>query len=1082
MSDKRDHEALDVLQIAAEGKDVARPTEELSLHSSLVDPGLMPILEDRFKEAQLCLEHSPMATIMLCGSLLEGLLLGIANKRPADFNRSSQSPKDENGKPKPFKDWSLAQFIDVAHGLGILRQDVKNFGHHLRNFRNYIHPYQQMKEDFFPDKYTAEMSLVAVKAAINNLNTGFEPKQKEFVTDWTQHPEATYLAFATLLGAWDENSESDIIAITQLLGIDYDSWLKKAREILHSTDSPLSLKNSIWRVVNRVELLELLGSRILDQTLDAFKVLAVSVLKESDPAFELPPEERYAASVHGKELTHSPALRNGLSEALAIIGSNPSFFSNCSRGKAKAVTVLAIREIFEEADWVVWGSLNDLLPALAEAAPGEFLNAVEAALKLEPCPFDQLFAQEGNGITGRNYLTGLLWALEGLAWDENYLVRVCVILSELASHDPGGQWANRPINSIATTLLPWFPQTLAPIEKRKVAVKTLNREWPDIGWQLCIQLLPNQFQTTTGAYKPTWRKTIPDDWEEGTSQPDHWEQVSFYAELAVASAAGHLGKLAELIDYFDDLPKPAFDQLLDVLSSDAISRLPEDQRLPIWDHLTKFTAKHRKFADAKWALPDDLVVSIEAVADKLAPSNPFNLYQHLFSDQADELYDEEGNWEEQKLRLDERRDKAIEEIFQQGGINAVIQFSEFVDSPELVGFALGGMEDASIEQTLFPDYLNSEEKKHTLLSGGFVWRRHHDKGWAWSDQLDRSAWNQEQVGCFLTCLPFKKESWDRAEQWLGDAKNEYWKRTRANAYQADGELDIAIEKLIEHGRPHAAIFCLDRMRHAKQPIDSELCVRALIDGLSSEEPSHSMDQYRITELIKILQEDATVSEDDLFKVEWAYLPLLDRYKKAAPKYLESKLASDPGFFCEVLRLIYRSKNEDEPRKEPTEKSKALASNAWRLLREWRTVPGTSWDGEFDADKFAEWVTRVKEICAESGHLVVALIAMGETLIHSPADPDGLWIHQAVAQVLNDPDSEDMRRGYRTGTYNDRGARTIDPTGKPEKELAEHFRKKAEDVENAGFYRLAVTLRGLADGYDREAERIIEEYNADSREE
>jgi hypothetical protein len=235
-----------------------------------------------------------------------------------------------------------------------------------------------------------------------------------------------------------------------------------------------------------------------------------------------------------------------------------------------------------------------------------------------------------------------------------------------------------------------------------------------------------------------------------------------------------------------------------------------------------------------------------------------------------------------------------------------------------------------------------------------------------------------------------------------------------------------------------------------------------------------MDHYRITELIKLLQQDDTVSEEELFKVEWAYLPLLDRHRNAAPKYLESRLASDPEFFCEVLRLIYRSKKK-EKNKEPTEKQKTIAGNAWRLLREWRKVPGTLEDKRFDVDKFAEWIKTVKEVCAESGHLEVALITIGGVLIHSPADPNGLWMHQAVAEALNARDSEDMRRGYSTGIFNSRGVRTVDPTGKPERELAEHYRQKAEDVENAGFHRLAVTLRGLADGYDREAERIIEDF-------
>lgn len=173
-----------------------------------------------------------------------------------------------------------------------------------------------------------------------------------------------------------------------------------------------------------------------------------------------------------------------------------------------------IRELLTDADWVLWGSLNGLLPTMAEAAPGEFLDVVEKAMRMTLCPFDELFSQEGNGITGGNYLTGLLWALEGLAWDEKYLVRVFVALGELASHDPGGQWANRPSNSLATILLPWLPQTLASVEKRKVTVRTILNEWLGIAWNLIIQLLPGQHQTSSGSHKPSWRKIIPEFFSE----------------------------------------------------------------------------------------------------------------------------------------------------------------------------------------------------------------------------------------------------------------------------------------------------------------------------------------------------------------------------------------------------------------------------------------------------------------------------------------------------------------------------------------------------------------------------------------
>lgn len=928
-----------------------------------------------------------------------------------------------------------------------------------------------------PENMPNELTDAFKQKVLAEMPEEFKAAQDKLENDWTQHPDATYLALISLIGSWNEKSEYDLEAITQLLGISYDEWLKKAREMLHTPDSPLSLRNGIWSVGKRAELWSLLGSRILDQNLDTFRSIAVSILKELDPAFELPAEERYAASVYGKVLKYSHVLRKGIAEGLANLGGQPDVCTNCSQGKAEAVCVLVIRELLSDADWVLWGSLNGLLPTLAEAAPDEFLDAVEKTMRLTHCPFDDLFSQEGDGITGGNYLTGLLWALEGLAWDEQYMVRVCVALAELASHDPGGHWANRPSNSLATILLPWFPQTLASIDKRQVAVRTILNEWPDVGWNLIVQLLPGQHQTSSGTHKPSWRKIIPDDWEKGVTHKEYRQQVSTYADLAVAAAGQDIARLSVLIDNFDNLPAAAFDQLLQVLSARPVSELPEDLRLPIWDHLTKFTNKHRQFADAKWALPGEIIARIERVARQLAPTNPFNLYQHLFTDRDFELYEGQGNWEEQGERLNALRESAISEIFQQYGVDGVIRFAESVSSPSQVGHALGVIADDMFERALLPHFLDPLDSKRKLLVSGFIWRRYYLKGPEWCDGLDKSDWTPAQKGQFLAFLPFTKEAWDRASDWLDARESEYWTRTSANAYQTDGELAVAIEKLIEHGRPNAAIDCLSRMRHGKQVIDSNQCVRALLAAPASREPSYAINSYHIVELIKYLQSEPEVSQDDLFRVEWAYVPLLDGHRGAAPKLLESRLANDPEFFCEVIRLIYRSEKEGEAPREPTEQAKAIAKNAWRLLHEWKTAPGAQQDGMFSEEHFAAWLERVKEICKESGHLEVALINIGEVLIYTPPDPNGLWIRRAVAAALNDREADCLREGFNTGAYNSRGVRFIDPTGKPELELAEQFRSKAEEVENAGFYRFAVTLRGLADEYRREAERIINDHKS-----
>jgi len=298
---------------------------------------------------------------------------------------------------------------------------------------------------------------------------------------------------------------------------------------------------------------------------------------------------------------------------LALLGNQPDVLINCSQGKPETIAVLTIRDLFAIDGWWLWGSLNNLLPILAEAAPKE------KSLQQSPCPFDELFLQEGDAV---NYLTGLLWALESLAWDEVYLVRVCVIFAELTTHDPGGTWSNRPVKSLVTILLPWLPQTTASVDKRKVVLKTLQRELPVVTWKLLLSLLPHPYSISMGTHKPSWRNTIPDDWEKGASQQDSWELVSCCAELAVSMANNDITKLTELIGYLDKIPVPAFEKILEHLSSEAICGKQEDERLVLWDKLTGFVSRHRRFSNAEWSLAADMVLKIEAVATKLAPKNP----------------------------------------------------------------------------------------------------------------------------------------------------------------------------------------------------------------------------------------------------------------------------------------------------------------------------------------------------------------------------------------------------------------------------------------------------------------------------
>ncbi|HBI86611.1 hypothetical protein [Sphingobacterium multivorum] len=151
---------------------LSKDFEIVSLEKLKIDGAVIDVLDARIIEIKNSIKSkSPLSCVILCGSVLEGILLGIASSKMREYNQCSISPKNkETQKVLAFNDWTLSNFIDVSHNLGLLGLDVKKYSHSLRDFRNYIHPYQQMTSRFNPDIETAKISWQVLKAAITDLS------------------------------------------------------------------------------------------------------------------------------------------------------------------------------------------------------------------------------------------------------------------------------------------------------------------------------------------------------------------------------------------------------------------------------------------------------------------------------------------------------------------------------------------------------------------------------------------------------------------------------------------------------------------------------------------------------------------------------------------------------------------------------------------------------------------------------------------------------------------------------------------------------------------------------------------------
>lgn len=147
-----DVRATNVVQLSAAPRTApASASEDLppDFAQLVKDQQMKTLLEKRWTECNLCVQAgAPLATIVMVGGFLEALLLGRihreANKAPV--YTAAAAPRDSAGKTRILNEWTLQNYIDVAHELKWITVTTRDVGDILRDYRNYIHPYKELSK------------------------------------------------------------------------------------------------------------------------------------------------------------------------------------------------------------------------------------------------------------------------------------------------------------------------------------------------------------------------------------------------------------------------------------------------------------------------------------------------------------------------------------------------------------------------------------------------------------------------------------------------------------------------------------------------------------------------------------------------------------------------------------------------------------------------------------------------------------------------------------------------------------------------------------------------------------------------
>ncbi len=900
---------------------------------------------------------------------------------------------------------------------------------------------------------------------------------------WASPDKARSVLPALLAGSWDEALKGDQETLAALAGRPYEEVAQDLVRYAYESDPPVRQIGSVWSLASKEDAWRLLARFLTRQDMERLQRVIFDVFGTPDPALDLPIDERWMAGAVGKSRPHSTHLREGLADTLALMASRASdvLLGGTATGQDHAIGIVAhlLRKANEDPSGRLWASLSDVLPLLAEAAPDDFLNAVDtASVGADPviCKLFMDTSQVTFAVSSAH--TSLLWALERLAWSPGYLGGAALALARLVRLDPGGRLANRPGNSLRGIFVLWYPQTAATFEERLHVLDILREQEPTISWKLMVALLPSPHETADPTAVPRWRDWKPEEREASFTYAELWHATEALITRLLIDVGVDSDRICDVVERVENLPPPLRAAVLDYLELLDPVAFDTGSRESICAKLREHVARHRRFSQALWAMPSKDVDLLRAIYERFKPEDMIQQVLPLFTAWPQLLDEpEEPDVKKHEDAVYQAQVAAAQQVYQAEGLSGLFTLIEVVEQPGVLGWVLGKSGLVEVEEGHLLHELGSPDTKRRRAATEYVAGRFSTRGWEWADEkLDANGpfLTPHQRADFFLRLPSNAQTWDRLERFDDGTADLYWSQFVPWVENATDCLR-AVDQLLAHGRAWQAlgllVFCLDTVKP-----EAKLVMNVLEVVLNTPLET-SMNQslfYNISQLFTYLEHAEDADEVRLAHIEWALLPLF-RYENRSLKILHGLIAADPEFFVDIIAKAYRATDE-EPR-ELDEQERARAEAAYHLLRSASIVPGTQDDGTIDLAKLSEWVGEARRLLEERKRLEIGDQCIGHILHHAKHEDDELWPPQVIRNLLEKLRSDNIELGLEIAERNARGVTSRSPTagGEQERQIMTRYLAQAQKVQ-LKWPRTARMLRRIAQAYASEAhmnDRIAE---------
>lgn len=923
-------------------------------------------------------------------------------------------------------------------------------------------------------------SLTVLRRRLSNLDAIKTPK---WITLLDHPSEFVPILFA---GAWSTNKTADIGIIELLCDIDagasnYQKVELMMSEYLDVADPPFWSAGSYRGVISKIDALFALNHAISKRHLERFFEIAHLVLSEDDPSLDLPPEQRMFASIHGKVREISSALRDSISETIVLLSvyGNSFFFKRTGFDCETAASNLVIKLLSPLTTRKLIAHQSDL-PLYAEASPNTFLKILEADLeKNEPEVFGVLVPVVSSSFA-RCDRSGLLWALEGLAWNPKNLSKVVRILAQMSGRTIDDNYMNKPSASLSAIFRYWMPQTAANLDERKALLSMLAASFPEIAWNICVEQFSDRLGFGSYSHKPKWRN---DGYGLGgpVSVQERIEFSRFAFDLTLAWNDFNIEKLCDLIGVLPTVPFDDQSQILDKVSNWAKTASDQEKSL-LKEKIRTSTFTRRAIKKRTKSDPKNYnIKKVCEVYDEITPTDLVWRHQWLFiknhvEESYDDLLEEEFDFRAQVKRIEELRKNAIKEIYMSYGVEGVLRLSLGGEASFIIGWLLSKLfkSHADIQKIVAEVFssLKTSQISNTssLLRGIFnglenslleVILRELAKEFAKDDFKRMSLY-----------FPFNKTSWSIISQQGMEISEWYWQNVDPEWSWGDTDhLTYVVDNLLRAHRPRAAI----KFSHLRfENIDPDTVLKMLeacTQESSDMEGAYLLNPSDFKNGIKILTESGKVDTGKLATLEWLFLEAY-QYDET-PQNLEKQIAANPSLFVQLIAFGYKRNDDlEDPPEFFVDKSarQLMGTKAHNVLMRLKNTPAYDENGNLNKDVLLHWIEEVRRGCSKIARSETGDYYIGEILGRCQKGSDGIWPNQVVRDTLEEIMTERIFDGVTIALFNSRSAefRPRPDSGEPERAISRTYAEWAHAL-RFSHPKTSELLNYMSERYNRDAE-------------